>query len=214
MDKELCEKLQQAIKEYDAQAAANLTQQALQKQLDPLEVLDVLTGAIREIGDKFGRGEVFLPELVGAADAMQKATVILEQAIKTSGGQRQSAGKVVIGSVYGDMHNIGKTMVGTLLTADGFEVVDLGINVETRQFIKAVAEHDADILAMSALLTTTAQEQKNVIAALKAAGLRQKVKIMVGGGAISQEFAASIGADGYDPTAPGAVNLARKFVGK
>ena len=214
MDKELCEKLQQAIKEYDAQAAANLTQQALQKQLDPLEVLDVLTGAIREIGDKFGRGEVFLPELVGAADAMQKATVILEQAIKTSGGRRQSAGKVVIGSVYGDMHNIGKTMVGTLLTADGFEVVDLGINVETRQFIKAVAEHDADILAMSALLTTTAQEQKNVIAALKEAGLRQKVKIMVGGGAISQEFAASIGADGYDPTAPGAVNLARKFVGK
>ena len=214
MDKELCEKLQQAIKEYDAQAAANLTQQALQKQLDPLEVMDVLTGAIREIGDKFGRGEVFLPELVGAADAMQKATVILEQAIKTSGGQRQSAGKVVIGSVYGDMHNIGKTMVGTLLTADGFEVVDLGINVETRQFIKAVAEHDADILAMSALLTTTAQEQKNVIAALKEAGLRQKVKIMVGGGAISQEFAASIGADGYDPTAPGAVNLARKFVGK
>ena len=121
---------------------------------------------------------------------------------------------MVIGSVHGDMHNIGKTMVCTLLTADGFEVIDLGINVETQQFIKAVKEHNANIVAMSALLTTTAQEQKNVIEALKAEGLRDSVKIMVGGGAISEGFAESIGADGYDPTAPGAVDLAREFVGK
>jgi corrinoid protein of di/trimethylamine methyltransferase len=214
MENELFEKLQKAITEYDAQAAESLAKQAMQEKMDPIQVLDALTDAIRQVGDGFGKGELFLPELVGAADAMQKATPILEEEIKKSGARRESAGRVVVGSVYGDMHNIGKTMVCTLLTADGFEVIDLGINVETRQFIKAVKEHNANIVAMSALLTTTAQEQKNVIAALKEAGLREKVKIMVGGGAISEGFAESIGADGYDPTAPGAVNLARKFVGK
>lgn len=214
MGNELFEKLQKAIKTYDAVAAENLTKEAMQAKMNPVEVLDALTEAIREVGEGFGKGELFLPELVGAADAMQKATPILEAEIKKSGAERESAGRVVIGSVYGDMHNIGKTMVCTLLTADGFEVIDLGINVETRQFITAVKEHKANIVAMSALLTTTAQEQKNVIEALKAEGLRDSVKIMVGGGAISEGFADSIGADGYDPTAPGAVDLARKFVGK
>jgi corrinoid protein of di/trimethylamine methyltransferase len=214
MGNELFEKLQKAIKEFDGQAAESLTKQAMQEKMDPIQVLDALTDAIREVGDGFGKGELFLPELVGAANAMQKATPILEEEIKKSGAQRESAGKVVIGSVHGDMHNIGKTMVGTLLTADGFEVIDLGINVETQQFIRAVKEHNANIVAMSALLTTTAQEQKNVIEALKAEGLRDSVKIMVGGGAISEGFAESIGADGYDPTAPGAVDLARKFVEK
>lgn len=214
MGNDLFEKLQKAIKEFDAQAAESLAKQAMQEKMDPIQVLDALTEAIREVGDGFGKGELFLPELVGAANAMQKATPILEEEIKKSGARRESVGRVVIGSVYGDMHNIGKTMVCTLLTADGFEVIDLGINVETEQFIAAVIEHDANIVAMSALLTTTAQEQKNVIAALIEAGLREKVKIMVGGGAISEAFAESIGADGYDPTAPGAVGLARKFVGK
>ena len=214
MGNELFEKLQKAIKEFDAQAAESLAKQAMQEKMDPIQVLDALTEAIREVGDGFGKGELFLPELVGAANAMQKATPILEEEIKKSGARRESVGRVVIGSVYGDMHNIGKTMVCTLLTADGFEVIDLGINVQTQQFIAAVIEHDANIVAMSALLTTTAQEQKSVIAALIEAGLREKVKIMVGGGAISEAFAESIGADGYDPTAPGAVGLARKFVGK
>jgi len=214
MGKELLEKLQKAIKEFDDQAAEILTKQAMQEKMDPIQVLDALTEAIREVGDGFGKGELFLPELVGAANAMQKATPILEEEIKKSGARRESIGRVVIGSVFGDMHNIGKTMVSTLLTADGFEVIDLGINVQSQQFIAAVVEHDANIVAMSALLTTTAQEQKNVIVALKEAGLREKVKIMVGGGAISDGFAKSIGADGYDPTAPGAVDLARKFVGK
>jgi corrinoid protein of di/trimethylamine methyltransferase len=213
MENELFEKLQKAIKEYDTQAAESLTKQAMQEKIHPLRVLDALTEAIREVGDGFGKGELFLPELVGAANAMQSATPILTQEIKKSGVKRKSVGVVVIGSVFGDMHNIGKAMVSTLLTADGFEVIDLGINVETKRFVKAVKEHDANIVAMSALLTTTAQEQKNVIDALKEAGLRDKLKIMVGGGAISEEFAASIGADGYDPTAPGAIELARRFVG-
>jgi methylmalonyl-CoA mutase cobalamin-binding domain/chain len=144
---------------------------------------------------------------------MQAATPMLSEVIEKQGAERKSAGRVVIGSVFGDMHNIGKTMVCTLLTADGFEVIDLGINVETHRFIEAVKNYDANIVAMSALLTTTAHEQKKVIDSLIEDGLRDQVKVMVGGGAISDEFAESIGADGYDPMAPGAVKLARQFMG-
>jgi methanogenic corrinoid protein MtbC1 len=151
--------------------------------------------------------------LVSAADAMQAALPIIEERLQETGGQRSSVGKVVAGTVAGDIHNIGKAMLCTLLTADGFEVVDLGIDVPTARFIKAVQEHQPNILALSALLTITAMEQRNVIEALKEAGIRDTVKVIVGGGAISDEFADSIGADGYDPTAPGGVRLCRELLG-
>jgi methylmalonyl-CoA mutase cobalamin-binding domain/chain len=173
-----------------------------------------MTVAIRQIGDGFGKGELWLPDLVGAAAAMTAATPIIEEEINRVGATRESLGIVVIGTVYGDIHTIGKTMVATLLTANGFAVNDLGINVTAESFVQGVNEHKADILAMSALMTTTAPEQRKVIGALKKEGIRDTVKIMVGGGAITQEFADSIGADGYDPTAPGAVELARRLVGK
>jgi 5-methyltetrahydrofolate--homocysteine methyltransferase len=115
--------------------------------------------------------------------------------------------------VYGDLHDIGKAMVSTLLAAEGFSVHDLGVNVTAKQFMDAVKQHQADLLAMSALLTTTAPEMRKVIDALRVEGLRDRVRIMVGGGAITQEFADSIGADGYDPTAPGAAGLARRLRG-
>jgi len=213
MGVELYNDLKSAILSYDAAKTAQLAQQIVQQSLDPLAAFEAMTDAIRHVGEQFGEGILFLPELVGAAEAMQAATPVLTEEIEQQGGQRESAGKVVIGSVFGDMHNIGKTMVCTLLTADGFEVIDLGINVETHQFVEAVKAHDADIVAMSALLTTTAHEQKKVIDSLVEDGLRDKVKVMVGGGAISDEFAESIGADGYDPMAPGAVKLARQFMG-
>jgi len=213
MGVELYNDLKSAILSYDAAKTAQLAQQIVQQRLDPLAAFEAMTDAIRHVGEQFGEGILFLPELVGAAEAMQAATPVLTEEIEQQGGQRESAGKVVIGSVFGDMHNIGKTMVCTLLTADGFEVIDLGINVETHQFVEAVKAHDADIVAMSALLTTTAHEQKKVIDSLVEDGLRDKVKVMVGGGAISDEFAESIGADGYDPMAPGAVKLARRFMG-
>ena len=180
--------------------------------IEPLKALDALTEAIREVGDAFGAGECFLPELVGAAEAMQAAMPIVEDVIKERGQTRESAGKVVVGTVFGDMHNIGKAILCTLLTADGFEVIDLGINVPQEKFVETVREEKPDILAMSALLTITAQEQKNVIEALNAEGIRSGVKVIVGGGAISDRFAKSIGADGYDPTAPGGVKLARKLL--
>jgi len=173
-----------------------------------------MTAAIKQVGDGFGKGELWLPDLVGAADAMTSATPIIEEEIKRRGITRESLGTIVIGTVYGDIHTIGKTMVATLLIAGGFVVNDLGINVTSERFVEGIKKYKADILAMSALMTMTAPEQRKVIEILKKEELRDKVKIMVGGGAITQEFANSIGADGYDPTAPGAVKLARKLIGK
>ena len=206
--------LKKAIWEYDSQSAANLARNLIEKGTEPLAILDALTAAIRQVGDRFGNGELWLPDLVGAANAMQAAMPIIEKTLKDTGSQRASLGIVVIGTVFGDIHNIGKDMVSTLLTAAGFEVHDLGVNVPAEQFVKAIEEREADILAMSALLTTTAAEQRKAIDFLEKKGIRQAVKIMVGGGAITSSFAEDIGADGYEPTAPGAVKLAMKLLGK
>ena len=214
MSSEILENLKKAITGYDREGAVDWARKAVQERIDPIKALDTMTVAIRQIGDGFGKGELWLPDLVGAAAAMAAATPIIEEEIKRVGATRESLGIVVIGTVYGDIHTIGKTMVATLLTANGFAVNDLGINVTAESFVQGVNEHKAGILAMSALMTTTAPEQRKVIEALKKEGIRDTVKIMVGGGAITQEFADSIGADGYDPTAPGAVELARRLVGK
>jgi methanogenic corrinoid protein MtbC1 len=214
MSQDTLKELASAVKGFDAVGAANCAQRALREGIDPVEALDALTGVIREVGDAFGAGECFLPELVSAAEAMQNALPILEAEIKKRGGKRGSAGKVVVGTVFGDIHNIGKTILCTLLTADGFEVIDLGIDVPRDRFVSVVKEHGPDLLAMSALLTITAQEQRLVIEALAREGIRDGLKVIVGGGAISEHFARSIGADGYDPTAPGGVRVARDLLAK
>lgn len=211
---EILENLKRAVMEYDVDGAASWASKAVVEQIDPLQALDALTAGIRQVGDAFGRDELFLPELAAAADAMQRAMPIIEEELKKREVERKTLGTVVIGTVYGDIHNIGKSMVSTLLIAEGFTVHDLGINITAGEFIKAVSNYKADILAMSALLTITAPEQAKVISALKETGIRDKVKIMVGGGAITYKFAESVEADGYDPTAPGAVTLARRLIGK
>ena len=213
MQNEILESLKKAVKTYDPVGAKAWAEKALAEGIDPLTALAASTEAIRDVGDNFAAGECFLPELVAAAEAMQSAMPILEAEIKKRGGKRVSAGKVVAGTVFGDIHNIGKTILCTLLTADGFEVIDLGIDVPVDRFVAAVKEHQPDLLAMSALLTITAQEQKSVIEALRREELRQGVKVLVGGGAISDHFAESIGADGYDATAPGGVKVARLLLG-
>jgi trimethylamine corrinoid protein len=206
--------LKKAIIEYDPDSAADWARKAVDEQIDPLKIFDVLTTSLRQVGDAFGRGELFLPELIAAAQAMEAATPVITEELKKRDLKREPLGTVVIGTVLGDIHTIGKAMVSRLLTAEGFTVHDLGVNISAEAFIKAVRDYKPNILAMSALLTTTAPEQAKVINALQDAGIRDKVKVMVGGGAITQEFAQSIGADGYDPTAPGAVGLAKRLIGK
>jgi len=213
VDAETLGKLREAILNYDAEAAELWARRAVNEGIDPIKTVDALTEAIRVIGDGFGKGELWLPDLVGAATAMKSAMPIIEDEIRRTGKKRQALGSVVVGTVHGDIHDIGKNMVATLLAANGFTVYDVGINVTSAEFVEAVRKYSPNILAMSALMTMTSYEQKNVIEALKKEGLRGQVKIMVGGGAITQQFADMIGADGYEPSAPGAVSLAKKLMG-
>lgn len=210
----LLDNLKSAILDYDPDASAQCARKAIEAGIAPTEILAAMTDAIREIGEGFNKGDLFLPDLVGGADAMSAATPIIEEEVRRIGAKTESTGTVVIGTVYGDIHTIGKTMVATLMQAEGFTVHDVGINVACEQFMKAIRKYKPDILAMSALMTMTAPEQRKIIETLKAEGLRDGIKVMVGGGALTQEFADSIGADGYDPTAPGAAKLARRLVGK
>lgn len=213
-NKDPLELLKKAIVTYDNGLATDSARTIVEEKRDPLEAWAAMTMAIRLVGEAFDKGELWLPDLVGAAEAMSAAKSIIEEEIEKRGAKAETPGTVVLGTVYGDIHSIGKTMVGTLLVAEGFAVHDLDVNVTAEAFVEAVQKHDADILAMSALLTSTAPEQRKVIEALKREGLRDRVKVMVGGGAITEEFAEAIGADGYDPTAPGAAKLAREFVGQ
>jgi methanogenic corrinoid protein MtbC1 len=212
MGEHIYESLRRAILTYDNTAAAEAARSVVREGLEPLRALDVMTQSIRDIGDRFGKGELYLPDLVGASGAMLSAMPIIDEALKRRGERRTGLGTVVAGTVYGDIHTIGKTMVATLLMAAGFSVYDIGVNILPEAFVDAVQKHNADILCMSALMTTTAPEQKKTIEALKETGNRKKVNVMVGGSAITQEFADSIGADGYDPIAPGAVDLAKKLM--
>ena len=212
MDSDILERLKQALLDYDEDAAARLSGEWIAGGGNPVDAMAALTEAIQIVGDGFGCGDLFLPDLVGAATAMEAAVGPLQAAIRASGMRRESLGIVVLGTVAGDIHTIGKSMVGALLAAAGFEVYDIGIDVSTEKFVESLVEREANLLAMSALLTSTAKEMKNVIDALVQAGLRDKVKVMVGGGALTAEYARGIGADGYSPSATGAVDVARDLL--
>jgi trimethylamine corrinoid protein len=213
MSEQILDNLRESILEYDAEGAAKWATRAVDQGLEPLMALDTLTRAVRFVGDGFGRGELWLPDLVGASEAMLAASHIIEAELERQGSKRESLGTVVVGTVHGDLHSIGKAMVSTLLTAEGFKVHDLGIDVTVDRFLEAIVQYRPDILAMSALMTTTVEQQVLVIERLNEVGLRGQVRVMVGGGGVTKEFADSIGADGYDPTAPGAVRLARELMG-
>ncbi len=210
---DILEELKRMVIEFDTDNAEAIAQKAVEQNVDPLKAAEALTEGIREVGDKFGTGELFLPDLVCASEVVKLALPIITKEIERLGKKVKSLGKIVIGTVFGDIHSIGKSMVATLLFASGFEVIDLGINVRGDEFLKAVKEHGADIVAMSALLTTTMMEQKNVIEGLKKSNIRDKVKVLVGGSPINQEFADSIGADGYGATAPEGVRVAKSLLG-
>jgi methylmalonyl-CoA mutase cobalamin-binding domain/chain len=207
------EEVKQAVLRFDKTSVEVLTRSAIDEGIEAVDVFEALKEVIGRVGEDFSKGLLFLPHLVGAADALEGGMPIVMEEIKRRGKKVESLGTVVIGTVYGDIHSIGKTMVATLLAAEGFAVKDIGINVPASDFVKAVEGDDVHIVAMSTLLTTTAPEQSKVIDTLEKRGLRDRVKVMVGGGAITKEFADSIGADGYSGTAPGAVKLAKNLLG-
>jgi 5-methyltetrahydrofolate--homocysteine methyltransferase len=184
---------------------------ALEAGLDPTAILNEgMIAAMREVGARFETGEYFVPDMLLAARAMQAGLNTLKPHLPKS--DASTAGKVVIGTVLGDIHDIGKNLVGLMLGGAGFTIIDLGTNVAPEQFVKAVRERGPDILALSALLTTTMLAMKTTIEALKEAGLRDKVKVVVGGAPITEAYALKIGADGFAPDASRAVALVNALV--
>jgi corrinoid protein of di/trimethylamine methyltransferase len=212
MERALLEEMARSIVEGEVEAAERLARRAVEQGLDPLEAINHgFVKGLDEVGLEFGCGNLFLPDLVMAAEAMKAAIAVLEPELARRGSRRDVLGKVVIGTVDGDIHDIGKTLVATMLAANGFEVHDLGVSVKTEQFAAKAREVGADIVGLSALLTTTMVRQRDVIEALDDLGLRPGVKVMVGGAPVTAEWAGTIGADGYSEDAIGAVALARRL---
>jgi 5-methyltetrahydrofolate--homocysteine methyltransferase len=200
--------LHQAILTGDAPGARAITEAALKDGVDPLALVqETMMPAMDEVGRKFEANEYFVPELLLAARAM-KGCLELIRPLLAAGGI-EPAGRVVIGTVKGDLHDIGKNLVAAMLEGGGYEVIDLGVNVDPAKFVRAVKEKNAQIVALSALLTTTMPAMKTTIEALKQAGVREQVKVMIGGAPITADYARDIGADGYSLNAAGAVGVAR-----
>ena len=204
-------KLYDAILEGDAQLAIEITEAAIAADVDPQSLItDRMIPAMDEVGRRFEEGEFFVPELLIAGRAMKGSLELLRPLLAERGVE--PVGRVVIGTVKGDLHDIGKGLVASMLEGAGFEVTDLGIDVSSEKFVSEVQEKDADILALSALLTTTMPAIKDVIEAMREAGAHGKCKVMIGGAPITQKYADSVGADGYSSNANGAVALARQLL--
>jgi len=214
MTENFLKRLREAVLNYDVERAVEVSKEVIEAGFDPLTAIEQGLGeGLTIVGGKFAAGELFLPELMIAAEAMKKSLAILEPAL-AKGTSRKVLGKVVIGTVEGDIHDIGKTIVAAMLTANGFEVYDVGCDTPTSKFVEKVEEVSADTVGMSALLTTTMVKMVEVINALKKAGLRGKVKVIVGGAPVSEAWAKEIGADAYAEDAVAAVNVAKKLLGK
>ena len=208
MSEEMYKKLAQAVIDGEPDDAVLLAKQAVDEGINPLScITEGLTTGIQKVGELFGSGMYFLPELIIGADAMKAAMDILEPAL-TGDQKREVVATVILGTVEGDLHEIGKTLVGTMLTANGFNVVDIGVDKSSSDFIAAIKANNATILGASALLTTTMLQQKKIIEALQEAGLRDKVKVLVGGAPVTQSYAEQIGADGYAEDAISEVDIA------
>mgnify|MGYP005839525209 FL=1 len=195
----------------NAPKVKELTQQALAEGVAPNEIITkYLIPAMGEVGDRFERNEFYVPELLIAARAMQGALAILKPLLAPD--DLKAAGRVVIGTVKGDLHDIGKNLVSMMLQGAGFEIIDMGVDVSPEKFVEAVKTNKADVVALSALLTTTMPSMKTTIEAIKAAGLRDKVKVIIGGAPVTQRYADEIGADGYAPDANSAVRKTRELL--
>ena len=206
--------MQQSIVDGAPDRARQLATDALAAGLDPVEVLNLgFLAGMREVGAQYGQGRMFLPDMMASSEAMRAAVGVLDPAFRARGSERPAEGKVVLGTTKGDIHEIGKSLVATLLSANGFRVYDLGVDVSTERFVDKAREVEADIVGVSALLTTTMQGQRKVVEAFHAAGLRPRVKILVGGAPVTRRWAEEIGADGFGKDAFSAVTLARELLG-
>ena len=204
--------LHDAVVNGDVKTAKSVTEQALQDGVEPMRLVqDYMMPAMSEVGRRFECSEYFVPELLLSARAMKGALELLRPLLAGSGAQ--PAGRVIVGTVKGDLHDIGKNLVSAMLEGGGFEVMDMGVNVTPEQFVTAVKERKPQILALSALLTTTMAAMRDTIDALKKAGIRDQVKVVVGGAPITQRFADEIGADGYGESAANVTGLARRMIG-
>jgi len=207
------EVLAEAVIKGDVDSVESEVNRSLNEGADPQEIIvEGLIGGMGIVSKRFREGEMFIPEVIMSANAMHKGLDIVKPLLTESG--QKLLGKVVIGTVAGDIHDIGKKLVGFLLEGNGFEVIDLGVDVQNETFAQAILEHRPDILGMSALLTSTMPNMGRVIKLLKDRGLRDKVKVIVGGASVNQEFADSIGADGYAAEAGSAAEWAKKTIAR
>jgi trimethylamine corrinoid protein len=214
MSTELFQLMAQSIVDGDSEVAVKLAEQAVTAGLDPLDAITKgYVMGVNQVGEAFSCGDAFLPELVMAGEAMKAAVSALEPEMQKRGSERIMLGKVVLATVEGDIHEIGKSLVGTMLAASGFQVFDLGVDVAVDKIIGKAVEVNADVIAMSALLTTTMVKQREVIEELEKENIRGKFKIMVGGAPVTRDWVQKIGADGYSEDAIGAVNVAKALMG-
>jgi 5-methyltetrahydrofolate--homocysteine methyltransferase len=205
------ERIATAIMEGDAENSAKLAERGLKQGLAAKDILDNgMVVGMGEVGVRFKAGDMFVPEVLMSADAMQSGLEVLRPELVAAGVKL--IGKILMGTVKGDLHDIGKNLVGMMCEGAGFEVHDIGKDIAPEDFVEAVKEHDPDIVGMSALLTTTMRSMESTIKVLEEAGVRDKVKIMIGGAPVTQAFADEIGADGYAPDAAAAADLAKEFV--
>ncbi len=215
MTQEILAAMRQSVIDGESEQAEALARQALETGLEPLTAINQgFVPGMTTVGEQFGCGQAFVPDLMMAAEAMKKGLAVLEPALRASGVERQVLGRAVLGTVKGDIHEIGKSLVALMLSTGGFEVHDLGVDVPFEKFAAKAAEIEADLVGVSALLTTTMPGQAKVIQALEAAGLRPRVKVMVGGAPVSRSWAEQIGADGYSEDALGALQVAKDLMVK
>ena len=208
------EKLSKSVIDGDVDTVRSIVKDSLKAGMNPLEIVDKgLAKGIRTVGERYGRGEIFLTELLMGAEAMKIGMEIINPEIQRQKKELKRVGSMVIGTVSGDIHDLGKNIVTALFSAHGFDVVDLGVDVPDQKFIEKVKELKPDILGLSALMTSTIPKQRDIINTLKSQGLRDKVKVMIGGAAVNEDFAHEIGADGYAENANDAVNKAKLLVG-
>lgn len=213
MQNDLLSQIATSLVDGDPDLTVSLTLQALQAGMEPMTIIEAgLVPGMDIVGERFSKGEYFLPHLIISAGGMQQAMELLEPELRARSQQMKVAGTVVIGTVHGDIHEIGKSLVGTMLSAAGFQVYDLGVDVPAEIFVAKVKETGAQLVGLSALLTTTMVVQKEIIQAFSSAGLREQIKIMVGGAPVTRSWADEIGADGYAEDAIEAVQLAIQLV--